>query len=65
MINLFFLITFLNFVNFIINAYDIQQMNTCVWLSGAAYCGKEKYGYMKIAGPASGFIHRYTNCFRR
>ena len=60
MINLFFLITFLNFVNFIINAYDIQQMNTCVWLSGAAYCGKEKYGYMKVAGPASGFIHRYS-----
>ena len=37
-------------------AYNLTQTNIGVWLSGAAYCGKEKYNQMQIAGPASGFI---------
>ena len=40
--------------------YDSTQLSTCVWLSGAAYCGKEKYPSMKLSGPASGFIYKDT-----
>jgi len=42
------------------NSYNIEQLNTTVWLSGAAYCGKEKYSHMKLTGPASGFIYKET-----
>ena len=41
-------------------AYNVTQTNIGVWLSGAAYCGKEKYDKMQLAGPASGFIVNET-----
>lgn len=37
-----------------------SELNTAVWLSGAAYCGKEKYKTMTIIGPAKGFIYKDT-----
>ena len=37
-------------------SYDINVAETAVWLSGAAYCGKDNYTSMKLAGPASNFI---------
>jgi hypothetical protein len=40
--------------------YDTTQLTTNVWLSGAAYCGKDKYNTMKLAGPASGFVYKDT-----
>lgn len=40
--------------------YDNIQLNTGVWLSGAAYCGKDKYSTMMIDGPATGFIYKET-----
>ena len=40
--------------------YDSTQLNTCVWLSGAAYCGKDKYNTMILAGPATGFTYKET-----
>jgi hypothetical protein len=40
--------------------YDSTQLTTGVWLSGAAYCGKEKYNTMKLGGPASGFVYKDT-----
>ena len=33
---------------------DLGQLNTCVWLSGAAYCGKDKYKSM-ILGMTDDF----------
>ena len=41
-------------------SYDSTQLNTCVWLSGAAYCGKDKYNTMILGGPATGFIYKET-----
>lgn len=32
-----------------------KAMDEGVWLSGAAYCGKENYNTMQVSGPASGF----------
>lgn len=43
-----------------INGYDKEQANTCVYLSGAAYCGKENYEKMVLAGPASSFVYKET-----
>jgi hypothetical protein len=37
-------------------AYNADISNTAVWLSGAAYCGKENYKTMKLSGPATNFI---------
>jgi len=42
------------------SAIDYTQLNTGVWLSGAAYCGKEKYGTMQLGGPAYGFVYKDT-----
>jgi len=55
--NIFILITF-----FLSKAmsYDSVQLNTCVWLSGAAYCGKDKYKSMILNGPASTFTYKET-----
>jgi hypothetical protein len=39
---------------------DYTQLTTSVWLSGAAYCGKEQYASMKVGGPATGFIYKDT-----
>jgi hypothetical protein len=44
----------------LINSYDTAQLNTGVWLSGAAYCGKDKYSSMILKGPASGFVYKDT-----
>ena len=41
-------------------SYDLTQLNTCVWLSGAAYCSKDKYNTMILSGPASGFTYKET-----
>jgi hypothetical protein len=41
-------------------SYDLAQLNTCVWLSGAAYCGKDKYNTMILGGPAAGFTYKET-----
>ena len=38
-----------------VNSY-FQDYETAVWLSGAAYCDKENYFDMVLAGPATGFI---------
>lgn len=41
-------------------SYDAAQLNTGVWLSGAAYCGKDKYKTMILGGPATGFTYKET-----
>jgi hypothetical protein len=56
---------FLNFFLFFsflfkVFSYDSKQLNTDVWLSGAAYCGKDNYKTMLLAGPASGFTYKET-----
>lgn len=51
---------FFAFLSSSLLAYDIAQLNVGVWLSGAAYCGREKYKTMLLGGPASGFIHKET-----
>ena len=42
------------------NTYDSTQLTTGVWLSGAAYCGKDNYKTMKLDGPATGFVYKDT-----
>jgi hypothetical protein len=54
--NLFLFLAFFSMVY----SYDSTQLNTGVWLSGAAYCGKEKYKTMILDGPASGFTYKET-----
>jgi hypothetical protein len=56
---------FINFYLFLIFlsralSYDYTQLNTGVWLSGAAYCGKDKYNTMILGGPATGFTYKET-----
>jgi len=36
--------------------YDINEAERSVYLSGAAYCGKDNYKSMKLTGPARGFV---------
>lgn len=55
-INFFLFLAFLSMVS----SYDSSQLNTGVWLSGAAYCGKDKYQTMILGGPASGFTYKET-----
>ena len=38
------------------NHYDPNQAEISVWLSGAAYCGKDNYSKMSLTGKATGFI---------
>ena len=38
------------------SSYDSKQANVGVFLSGAAYCGKDKYSSMVLTGPAKGFV---------
>jgi len=54
--NLFLYIFFIALTN----SYDMDQLNIGVWLSGAAYCGKDNYKTMKLDGPASKFIYKDT-----
>lgn len=55
-INFFLILSFLS----MISSYDSSQLNTGVWLSGAAYCGKDNYNTMILGGPASGFTYKET-----
>lgn len=41
-------------------SYDLNQLQIGVWLSGAAYCGKENYKTMNIGGSATGFVYTDT-----
>lgn len=41
-------------------SYDSTQLIAGVWLSGAAYCGKNKYNTMVLSGPATGFVYKDT-----
>ena len=52
------LILFASFV--MAAALELNQLNVGVWLSGAAYCGKEQYKTMTIIGPAEGFVYKDT-----
>jgi hypothetical protein len=56
------LLNFLFFFAFLskVVSYDTVQLNTCVWLSGAAYCSKDKYKTMILSGQASGFTYKET-----
>jgi hypothetical protein len=45
---------------FCVNCYDVDQANICEYLSGAAYCGKDKYKSMRLAGLAEGFVYQDT-----
>jgi hypothetical protein len=44
----------------LVETYNLEQANICEYLSGAAYCGKDEYSTMKLAGPASGFVYQDT-----
>ena len=37
-------------------SHSSEEPYICAWLSGAAYCGKEKYDTMVLGGPAQGFL---------
>jgi hypothetical protein len=54
-IGLYILFFMINFNK--IEAYDIEQSQISVYLSGAAYCDKKDYQYMKLIGPAKDFIY--------
>jgi hypothetical protein len=43
----------MKFLSMLLFSQSFEQLNTSVWLSGAAYCGKDKLG-----GPAFGFIFK-------
>ena len=43
-----------------ISSYNLEQLVNGVWLSGAAYCGKDKYPTMKLSGPTTGFVYKST-----
>jgi hypothetical protein len=45
---------------FLVNGYNEDQSYTSVYLSGAAYCGKDRYNTMQLTGPASGFVYKET-----
>lgn len=47
-------------INQNVKGYNNEQANICEYLSGAAYCGKEQYDTMRLAGPASEFVYYYT-----
>jgi hypothetical protein len=53
------ILLFLLFISKVFS-YDSNQLNTAVWLSGAAYCGKDNYKTMILGGPASGFTYKET-----
>lgn len=54
MVSLIQLFAFLLFIK-AVTGYDPQTALTSVWLSGAAYCGKETYYSMNLGGAAQGF----------
>jgi len=40
--------------------YDIVQLTNGVWLSGAAYCGKDLYKTMKLSGNVTDLVYKNT-----
>ena len=42
------------------NSYNLDQAQTSVYLSSAAYCGREKYDKMVLVGDAFGFVYKET-----
>jgi len=42
------------------SGYDGTQAQKSLWLSAAAYCGKDAYASHTFQGPTSGFVHTYT-----
>jgi len=58
MIGLFILYLFINSIHG--NIYNKENLINGVWLSGAAYCNKEKYKTMKLNGPVNDFIYKET-----
>lgn len=47
-------------LSLLVSSFNLDQANTTVYLSGAAYCGKENYDKMLLVGPASGFVYKET-----
>lgn len=47
------------------DSYDIKEANTTVYLSGAAYCGKDKYNTMILKGPATNFITKQILYYKK
>jgi hypothetical protein len=58
-LKLFFILVSALFYNKVYS-YNSAQLNTGIWLSSAAYCGKDKYQTMIITGPATGFTYKET-----
>ena len=58
-LNFILLLNFL-LVNCFGQIYDPNQALINVWLSGAAYCDKNTYNKMILAGPAVGFVYKKT-----
>ncbi len=59
MSKIFSLFNILSLLTFAVS-YNLAQLTNGVWLSGAAYCGKENYKTMKLTGPVSGFEYKNT-----
>ncbi len=59
MSKIFYLFNIFSLLTFAVS-YNLAQLTNGVWLSGSAYCGKEKYPTMKLAGPVSGFEYKNT-----
>ena len=53
---LFIFLTLFNCFQKNIGQLNLDQANIGVWLSSAAYCGKESYNNMILDGPVSGFV---------
>jgi len=54
---MFILITlFLLTLNYALSSSLMENANISVWLSAAAYCGKDNYNTMRLNGPAAGFV---------
>ena len=51
-LNIFLFLSLLKFID--CAPLDLAQLNTGVWLSGAAYCGKDKYKSMIPLGRFAG-----------
>ena len=41
-------------------SYDNNQAQISLWLSAAAYCGKDKYKTHAFKGPTTGFVATYV-----
>jgi hypothetical protein len=41
---------------YLCSGYDIEEAKRSVYISGAAYCGKDNYKTMQLSGPATGFV---------